>query len=313
MAADAPHPAFEGYAMETVPQASVGAPGKDGQLELAFAADEAGRTRLVRDFTRAPFHVGRALDHDHHPDVATVYIQSSTGGVAQGDRHSIEISASEGAIAHVSTASRTRVLSMEYNYAAASVSLDIDTGSYLEYLPEPTVFNADARYHQDVTLRIAPGGCAVFGEVVVPGRLARDEHFEFERYVSQLRVQGEAGLLFADTTDLHPAEDDPTAPGVLDEFAVYGSLYVVAPAPSSPAESAVTDERPEPASLSDALHERLANCEARAGATLLPNDAGVLVRALGHSADSVTDALDNAWDRARTDLLGVSTPDPRKY
>lgn len=332
MAADAPHPAFEGYATEPVPQASVGAPGKEGRLELTFAADETGRTQLVRDFARAPFHVGRALDHDPHPDAATVYIQSPTGGVAQGDRRSIEISASEGTIAHVSTASRTKVLSMECNYATTSLSLDVDTGGYLEYLPEPTILNADARYQQDVTLCVPSEATAIFGDVVVPGRLAREERFEFERYVSRLRVRDRDGLLVADTTDLHPAADDPTAPGVLGEFAVYGSLYVLTPSAEtdhgrevgadheregdteSTMEVATSaDERPNPVTLSDALHESVTGSDARAGATTLPNDAGVLVRALGHRADAVTDALDAAWDRARTDLLGVPAPDPRKY
>ncbi|WP_273837429.1 urease accessory protein UreD [Halococcus sp. PRR34] len=331
MAADVPHPAFEGYATETIPQASVGAPGKDGQLELAFATDEAGRTQLARDFARAPFHVGRTLDHDPHPDAATVYIQSPTGGVAQGDRRSVEVSAGEGAIAHVSTASRTKVLSMERNYAAAAVSLDVAAGGYLEYLPEPTILNADARYQQDVTLRVPSGATAILGDVVVPGRLAREERFEFERYVSRLRVRDGDGLLVADTTDFHPTADDRDAPGVLNEFAVYGSLYVLTPSMETDraresgadhgcvadAEATTTatsaDEQPSSATLSDALHECVTGSDVRAGATTLPNDAGVLVRALGHRADSVTDALDAAWDRARTDLLGAPAPDRRKY
>ena len=56
MAADLPHPAFAAYAGEEIPQAPPGAPGKDGRLELDFAAS-GGETRLVRDFARAPFHV----------------------------------------------------------------------------------------------------------------------------------------------------------------------------------------------------------------------------------------------------------------
>jgi len=307
------HPAFERYSSEPVPQAAVGAPGKDGRLELTFGTGEAGRTQLVRNFSRAPFHVGRTLRHDPHPDAATVYVQSLTGGVGQGDRRTVELSAGDGAIACVSTASRTKVLSMDCNYAATSVSMDVAPGGYLEYLPEPTILHADARYQHDLTLRVAPGGTAIYAEIVVPGRLAHEERFEFERYVSRLRVHDRDRLLVAETTDLDPAEDDLTTPGVLGEFDVYGSLYILTPAAEPGDTAGSAGARPSPATLSDALHEHLSSHTACASATTLPNDAGVLVRALGQRADTVTDAIDAAWDRARTDLLGVSAPDQRKY
>ncbi|WP_225333233.1 urease accessory protein UreD [Halomicrobium urmianum] len=295
---DAPHPAFEPYAAEPVPQAAVGVPGKDGTLELTFASNEGG-TKLVRDYATVPFHVSGTLGHDPHPDASTVFVQSPTGGVAQGDRHDVDVAVREDAVAHVSTQSSTRVLTMERNYAAADATLSVGSGGHLDYVPEPTILHADARYYQNTTVELDRDATAVVADVVVPGRLARGERFEFERYLSRVRAEGPDGLLFEDATHLTPAESDPRAPGVLGEYEVYGTLFVVDP------DGDAVD--------SDALHDAVADREARAGATRLPNDAGVAVRALGDRAETVTDALHAAWDRARRELIDAPAPEGRKY
>lgn len=309
-----PHPAFAEYASESVPSAGVGAPGKDGRLELAFARAADGRTVLARDYARVPFHVSGTLDRDPHPGATSVVVQSPNGGVAQGDRHDVRVEAREGAVARVGTGSATKVLSMEHNYGGAEVELIVDSGAHLEYLPEPTILHADARYAQTVTLDVAQDGTAVLGDVVVPGRLAREERFDFERYASRVRVRGPDGLLAEDPTHLAPGDDaagtgvDPRAAGVLGEFAVYGTLYVVAPASESgPLCDAIAerlaDEVADPDAGLDASEPRV-----RAAPTTLPGDAGVVVRAVGHRADPVRDALWVAWDAPRRELLESPAP-----
>ena len=297
--ADPPHPSFAGYAAEDVPQAAVGAPGKDGVLELRFEAGADG-TDLVRDYATVPFHISGTLGHDPHPDAETVFVQSPTGGVAQGDRLERTVEVGAGAVAHVSTQSSTKVQSMDCNYAGSETRLSVGAGGHLDFVPEPTILHADARLHQDLALDLAAGATAVVGEVVVPGRLARDERFDFERYHSGVETKGPEGLLFADATHLAPADGDPTAPGVLGEFAVYGTLFVVAP------------DR-DAAALSDDLHAVVADAAGRAGATHLPNGAGVAVRTLGDRAETVQATLHAAWDHARRELINAPAPSGRKY
>jgi urease accessory protein len=113
-------------------------------------------------------------------------------------------------------------------------------------------------------------------------------------------------LLFEDATSLGSADGESTSPGVLGEHTVFGSLYVVVPGGTRL--DGGTDALRE---LADAIDERAATGDAHAGATTLPNDAGVLVRALGETSEPVTDALWRAWDRARRPLFDVSAPEVR--
>jgi len=296
MAAETPRDAFASYADEPLPAAAAASTGKEGRLLAEFAADDDGQTRLVRDYASVPFHLTGGLTHDEElPEAATAYVQSPTGAIAQGDRHDLSVTVGSGASAHVTTQSATKVHGMDRNYGRVDVDLTVERGGYLEFLPEPTILHPDARYRQETRLSVADGASALLREVLVPGRLARDEAFEFERAYTRLRARRDGELLFADAQDLHPASRDPRRMGVLGEHDVLGTLYVVGDA-----------------SLSDELHERAASAgDARAGATALPDDAGVLVRALGRRA-AVTAALDAAWDGARRALVGAGRPERRK-
>jgi urease accessory protein len=189
---------------------------------------------------------------------------------------------------------------MDHNYAGAETTLTVGERAHLDYVPEPTILHADSRFVQELHLDLASGGTAVVSDVVVPGRLARGERFEFERYLSRVRATGPDGPLFEDTTHLVPGESDPRAPGVLGEYSVYGTTFVVAP------------DR-DTAELSDRVHGAVADGEARAGASDLPNGAGIGIRALGDRAETVQAALHAGWDRARRDLLDAPAPAGRKY
>jgi urease accessory protein len=298
MAADAPHPAFEAYAGERVPQAAPGSPGKEGRLELAFARCD-GETHLVRDFARAPFHLSGTLDHDPRPDAATVFVQSPTGGVAQGDRRHVSVSVGPDAVAHVSTQSSTKVFSMETNYAAADLSLSVAAGGHLDYVPEPTILHPDARFCQSLELAVAPDASAVLADIVVPGRLARGEAFQFERYYARTEIESEGDLLAADATHLRPDAATPAVPGVLGENRVYGTLFAVAPGEDA-------------ATLSDAVHEAVADRPAEAGASALPNGAGAMLRALGETTEPVRETLRAGWSAARERLADAPAPERRK-
>jgi len=292
------HRSFEPYAEESVPAADVGAPGKDGELRLTFAERD-GTSELVRDYARVPFHLSGTLSNGDDLGAATAYIQNPTAGIAQGDRHSVEIEAEPGARALVSTGSATKVLRMEHNYGRAETDIDVGEGAHVEYVPDQTILHRDARYHGETNVSLAPGASAIVSEIVVPGRLARGEAFEFGRYFSRTTARDSSGLLLDDTTHLCPDESDPRRRGVLGDHTVYGTLYALAP-------DADTD------GLADAVHDRLQGNAARASASALPCEAGVSVRALADRAEDAKAALTAAWDECRRALLGVGAPDLRK-
>ena len=100
-----------------------------GKLELAFAADGNGRSYLQRQYASYPFHVCRALYQDRdHPGLATLYVQSCSGGIYEDDRLDLTLTTGQGAEAHVSTQAATVVHSMPSGSASQRMRIQCEGG-----------------------------------------------------------------------------------------------------------------------------------------------------------------------------------------
>ncbi|THE66310.1 urease accessory protein UreD [Salinadaptatus halalkaliphilus] len=304
-------PAFESYADESLAQAPAGGPGKNGLLEATFARSGENPTRLLRDRVEVPYHLTGTLETDPAPGLTTLVAQEPTGGVAQGDRHRLRLEARTGARAHVTTQSATKVHSMDANYAHLDATLRVEDGGFLEYVPGPTIVNEDARCLQTVSIDLADDAVAIVADVLVPDGLSDHEAFGFDHYHSRVEAEHDGRLVCADAVDLRPDERDPRDPASVGAYGVVGSLYVFAP-------GGVADGKPafDPAleSLIEHVSERLeSDDDTQAGVSRLPHESGVVVRLLGHRETDVTDALRQAWDETRRELLGVGAPADRRY
>ncbi|UHQ98458.1 urease accessory protein UreD (plasmid) [Natrinema zhouii] len=306
-------PSFETYADEPLAQAPAGGPGKNGLLEATFARQGDGPTRLVRDHVKVPYHLTGTLDTDPSPNLATLVAQEPTGGVAQGDRHRMRIDARAGARAHVTTQSATKVHSMDANYAHLDTVLRAAEGSYLEYMPGPTIINEDARCLQTVDVELADDAVVVVADVLVPDGLSDHEPFGFDHYQARIEAEHDGRLVCSDAVDLRPNERDPRDPASVGEYGVVGSLYVFAPYGADTDDADSPDETDFEA-LIDEIHGELADRDGvEAGVSRLPRDAGAVVRLLGHREADVTETLRAAWDATRRQLLGVGVPADRRY
>lgn len=313
-------PAFEAYAEESLAQAPAAGPGKNGLLEATFARSGNGPTRMIRDRVKVPYHLTGTLDTDPAPGLATLVAQEPTGGVAQGDRHRMAIETKSGARAHATTQSATKVHSMAANYAHLETSLRAESGSYLEYVPGPTIVNENARCLQTVAVDLASDAVVVVADVLVPDGLTDHEPFGFDHYHARVEAECDGQLVCADAVDLRPDERDPRDPASVGEFGVIGTLYVFAPSAEegdSNEDVTATDgstRRPDLESLTEAVHDRIADRDGvHVGVSRLPYDAGVIVRLLGHRQADVTETLRGAWDETRQAILGVGTPADRRY
>ena len=283
-------------------QLGVGAAGKRGVLDVSFQRDSSGSTFIDRQYAQLPLHITRPLRLDQQlPGMAFLYIQMPTGGLLQGDRLNVNIDVKEGAQVHVTTQSHSRVYRMDRNYAAQDVEITVAEGALLEYYPDALSLHKDARYVQRTRLTVHDNATAIFGEIVLPGRMASGEAFLYDLYYSALEATGQHGRVrFKEAILLEPKKRDLTGPGALGEWKVFGNLYVVS-------------QVKEPGQLSEEVHNLLqADSDVRGGASTLPANDGIVVRVLGPGHRQVKTALDAAWDLVRQLIVGAPAPRIRK-
>ncbi|WP_175649354.1 urease accessory protein UreD [Micromonospora avicenniae] len=280
----------------------VGAAGKLGVLDLALAP-RAGSTRIIRQYQKSPLYVYRPIYLDPgRPDMAFVFLQQQGDGFVQGDRYRVDVDCAPGSAVHLTTQAATKVFKARDDFATQLVNLRAGHNAILEYLPDPVIPFRGSRLYQRTSVTVAEDATVILGEVLLPGRMARDEAHVYDLFWAETEVRDPDGtLLFTDTLRLRPGEvDDPRSPGVLGGYDILASLYVIC------------SEMPA-AELVTVLREALAGVpEVLSGVTQLPASRGAAVRILGHTSKHVQAAMHVAWDRARTRLLGSPAPDLRK-
>lgn len=273
--------------------------GKSAFLRLGF--EPRGERSILKTLhRRAPFIVQQALYWDEEmPGLPCVCMISNAGGVLQGDRNRIEIDLAPNAQAHVSTQSATRIQEMDANHATQAQTIRLGAGSYLEYIPHPVIPHRNSRFAQETTIEIDETATLIYSEVLMPGRkhYGAGEIFAFDLFSSLVRATRPDGrLLFAEKFVLEPARAPLDVLGVMGPFHVFGNLIILTPKP-----------------VADALFELAAPLYDEAegiafGASRLPNDAGLIVKALGMESAPVVAALRAFWGRARKAATGAALP-----
>lgn len=258
---------------------------------------------MIRErYSKVPLFCQRALYlEDSIPSMAYIYIVSQSGGVLQTDRYVIDIKPSNHAYAHITTQGATRIYKMEKGYATQSIDLNIEEGCYCEYIPDEIIPYSNSRFYQISKLRVHKNATLIYSEIIVPGRVARGESFEYDIcYLKTLATNNVNELRFMDTLKLVPKETDFSAIGIMENFTILGSVYILADVDHSKY-------------LKDDINSLVKNMgNIYGGATLLPDKLGVFIRLLGNTSENVKESIYGIAKICRKEILGGSFSKLRK-
>lgn len=272
-----------------------------GLLDLEFSADSLGKTHLMKRAQRFPLHFTTPLFLDEsQPGMAFVYVQNPSGAVFSGDQLELRIAARNGGKLHVTSTSATKLHRMLDGSAFQRVLLEAKQGSYIEYLPDQLIPQAQSSYDQETTIDLDRGSMLIASEIIAPGRLARGEIFAFSRLKLETRITVCGSTLFTDRILMEPTTTPINIRGVLGSFLYSGSLLALTPGGNA---KGVYDA----ASSLDMTGE-----DFRLGVGVLPGAVGIIVRVLARSSSTITRLMDDAWSRIRMQMIGAPAPSKRK-
>jgi len=284
-------------------QLEVGKAGKIGALVLRLEENEDGGKTVVKEqYSKVPLYTQRALYLEESlPSMAYMYIISPSGGILQGDRYRMDITLKNKAHAHLTTQGATRIYRMEKNYATQMVYVDVDDGCYFEFVPDQIIPYRDSRFYQKVDLKIHENATMVYSEIIVPGRVASRESFEYDIcYMKSLGRNQNNKLRFIDIAILEPKKNNLKLLGILGNFDVVGNMYILTKT------KYVLD-------LNNEINSKLQRfTQISGGATILPGDSGLLIRMLGYTAGDIRIAMYEIITITRKMILNVSFSGIRK-
>jgi urease accessory protein len=257
-----------------------------------------GRTVLTRQHVPYPFHATRPfyLD-DARPEIATLYLQSASGGLYRGDDVALSIVAAPHAAAHVTTQASAIVHKTHKRAVLQTTRIEIGEHSFVAMTPDPLVLFPGAEICCATEIAMADTGCAV----LIDGFAHHDPDGTgrpFERYSNTIIVRNESGaVLLSDRGSLAgELMLRPTSP--LGPFRAVGTLLVLGRG----------SERCD----ADVLEGRLTDLGCVAGISKLPNDAGIGGRVLAANGGALARGLEVAFAIAFEALIGIAPARRRK-
>jgi len=281
----------------------VGKTGKIGILQLLLEEDDERKKTIIKEkFCRVPLYVQRALYLEESiPSMAYIYIISPSGGILQGDRYRIDITLKKNSYAHITTQSATRVYKMERDFATQMVNIVVDDGCYFEYIPEQVIPFRNSRFYQIVDLNVHENSTMVYSEMIVPGRVASGEVFEYDIcYVKTVARDNFDKLRFTDTFKLEPKKEDLRSYGIMENLDTVSSLYILT-------------KREYVKDIKNEINSIFKNIGiVRGGASVLPDNRGIIVRILGNTASEVRNAIFEILKITRKKILGATFSGIRK-
>jgi urease accessory protein len=274
------------------------AAGRFRRAELVFARG-GGRSTLMRQIAPYPFHITRpfALDRER-PDLATLYLQSASGGIYRGDQLDLSLVVRAGAAAHVTSQAATVVHDTGAARARQTTAIEVGDGAFCALTLDPLILFPGAELAVETSVRLGEDALAIVADGVAWhdfDGLGRP----FRALTSDVSVRGPDGrTLVLDRATVDGREIVGSRALLGPDGGAYGSALLLGP----------VDRLPEPGAIERALD----GVGCRAGASPLPNGAGLGVRLIAANGGRIAAGVETVFTLGVQAMLGFSPARRRK-
>src|SRR5262249_17531167 len=148
-------------------------------------------------------------------------------GAFGGDRLTVAAVLEEGAHAHLTSQSATKLYGGTRLECVQDLRFDVGAGADLEHVPDAPLPPPRARFRHRTATALAPAGVFVGAETLAPGR--HGERFAYDRIDLRTEARCEGRELCADVLRLEPGRRSPAAPALLGPWTHVSTLLAVAP------------------------------------------------------------------------------------
>lgn len=267
----------------------------NGKLEFIVAD---GKTRVGSQYTPHPFHITKPFHMPGDPGgMATLYLQSSAGGLYSDDDICLDVRAGVGSQAHLTTQASTVVHPARGGVTRQRVHLNIESEAYFEYCPDPAILFAESRLDTELDVELGDGAVAMLTDAFLPHDPGGGDE-PFDRLQTLIRVrQADGREVLIERSDVTGTDWVNRTAG----FPCHANFIVT---------GAIDAEV-----LAQALRGTLDALDGQgiyAGVSVPGGRGSVIFRAIAREGKMLTKALFTTWRTARIALMQQSAPALRR-
>jgi urease accessory protein len=175
-----------------------------GALRIEVARRPSGESFIRDQFFCAPFHLSKPY---WTGSLLLINVVNPTAGLFSGDQLQLELTVRAGASVLLTAAAAARAHSSGDRFAGCHQVFKVEQGAWLEVFPELFIPQAESRFRQETEIHLEEGAELFFVETLAPGRVAREESFEFFELSWRTRISYAEKLAVLEQFNLKPADE----------------------------------------------------------------------------------------------------------
>ena len=169
---------------------------KVSALELDFKCNPVGKTLITHQYQTHPLKISRPFILDSS-NYAYVYLRNNSPGLFAGDKLNININLQQDTQIYLTEQSATKAHPMTAGAKAeVNYTWQLQPQAILEFVSEPIILYRDSALKQTTQITMHPTASLFWSEIVLPGRLARGEFYQFRDYHNCLEIFSAEGKLW---------------------------------------------------------------------------------------------------------------------
>ncbi|BAZ46857.1 urease accessory protein UreD [Chondrocystis sp. NIES-4102] len=223
---------------------------------------------------------------------AYLYLINTSPGLLAGDRLNLNIELGAKSNLYFTDQAATKVHSMPIVNTKASLDYQISLDEYssLEIVPEPLILYEDAVLEQKTTIKLHPTAKLFISEIILPGRLAKQEYYKFNYYFNCLEIKDfNEQLLFKEAMCLEGKNNPYKNQKLFSSLPIIGNAIAILPNTE----------------INLLINKINTNYNSEQGlqiaTTILPYDNGLAIRALADKTIKLKKLFNNILNQIRID------------
>ncbi|MCC0178219.1 urease accessory protein UreD [Waterburya agarophytonicola K14] len=160
-------------------------------LELKLKTDANNQTVCQHQYTTYPLRLSPVFRLEGaNTNRAYLYLINTSPGLLANDTLDLSLHLRENTNLYLTDQAATKVhpISEEVSKATINQQITIENNSSLEFIPEPIILYQDSVLEQNTKIKLDPTAKLFLTEIILPGRLAKNEYYDFNYYFNRLQI-----------------------------------------------------------------------------------------------------------------------------
>ena len=249
-------------------------------LELKLKRNSDNKTICQHQYTTYPLRLSSVFRLEGaKTNRAYLYLINTSPGLLANDILNLSLHLAESTSLYLTDQAATKVHPMPENNTKATINqqITVENNARLEFIPEPIILYQDSVLEQKTKIKLYPTAQLFLSEIILPGRLAKNEYYDFNYYFNRIEiVDAEDIILYIDAMRL-PGKSNPFKGNKLfTSMPIMGNAIAILP-------DIDLDF------LIKEINIKLSNSDRdiEAAITVLPAENGIAIRALGNKANDI--------------------------